>query len=179
MERVEIRLSGTGGQGLILGAMILAESLIAEGLHVAQSQAYEPVSRGGVSRSDLVAGSALPEYPLVTELDALLLLDQCAVDVSAGLVRAGGLVLLDVERVPQPPPGELRRVALPLVATARRVGSVRVANMVALGALAELGGFCTLDSLRAAVRGGVPAAFLEPSLAGLDAGAELARTLSA
>ena len=176
MEHVEIRLSGTGGQGLILGAMILAEALIAEGHQVAQSQAFEPVSRGGVSRSDLVAGTAMPEYPLVTALDVLLVLDQCAVEVSQGLVRSGGLVLVDAERVPHPPDGQLRRVALPLVATALRVGNARVANMVALGAMAVLGGLCALDALERAVRAGVPPAFLEPSVAALAAGADLAQT---
>lgn len=175
MTHLEIRLSGTGGQGLILGAMILAEALIADGRHVAQSQAFEPVSRGGVSRSDLVVDDATPAYPLVTSLDVLLVLDQCAVEVSRGLVRPGGLVLVDAERVPEPPSGDVRRVTLPLVATAKRVGNARVANMAALGALVELAGLCRPESLEAAVRAGVPAAYLEPSLAALAAGAELAR----
>jgi 2-oxoglutarate ferredoxin oxidoreductase subunit gamma len=174
VEHVEIRLSGSGGQGLLLGALILAEALMAEGYLVAQSQAFEPVSRGGVSRSDLVADRAAPDYPLVTALDALLVLDQCAVEVSRGLTRPGALVLVDSERVPEPPRGEVRLHALGLLEAARRVGNPRVANMAALGALARLGGWCGLESLRAAVRNSVPPPFVEASLAALAAGDALA-----
>ena len=52
----EIRLSGTGGQGLQLAMRVLAEALLHEAHHVAYSQSYEPTSRGGVSRADLVLG---------------------------------------------------------------------------------------------------------------------------
>lgn len=175
MDELQIRLSGTGGQGLILGALILAEALMAEGWQVAQSQAFEPVSRGGVSRSDLVAGRTAPAYPLASELAHLLVLDQCAVEVSVGLLRPGATVLVDAERVTAPPAGDIALHALPLVETARRVGNPRVANMAALGALARLGGLCGLASLQAAVRTSVPAAFVQASLAALEAGDALAR----
>jgi len=174
MDHTEIRLSGTGGQGLILGALVLAEAMIAEGRSVAQSQAFEPVSRGGVSRSDLVASDSTPDYPLVTQLDVLLILDQYAVEVSEGLVRAGGLVLVDAERVTEPPRGEFRLHALPFTETARQLGNLRVTNMVALGAMAALGGLCGPDALQSAVRKGVPAAFADVSLAALAEGATLA-----
>ncbi len=179
MEHREIRLSGSGGQGLILGALILAEALIAEGYKVAQSQAFEPVSRGGVSRSDLVVGKATPEYPLVTELDLLLVLDQAAVEVSEGLMRPGAIVLVDAERVTRPPAGDVRIHALPLLETARRAGNVRVANMAALGAMAHLGGLCGLEALQSAVRESVPPAFVDASLEALAAGETLGRTAGA
>ena len=65
-KQLEIRLSGSGGQGLILAAGILAEALVAEGRSAAQSQSYEPTSRGGLSRSDLVVSDGEADYPLVT-----------------------------------------------------------------------------------------------------------------
>ncbi len=176
MEHFEIRLSGIGGQGLILGALVLAEALIAEGYKVAQSQAFEPVSRGGVSRSDLVVGKAAPEYPLATELDLLLVLDQCAVEVSEGLVRPGGLVVVDAEQVPRPPGGDVVIHALPLLETARRVGNVRVANMAALGAMARLGALCPPETLQSVVRENIPPAFLDASLEALALGDALACT---
>ena len=53
-SRIEIRIGGTGGQGLILSAKMLADALAAAGKHVAQSQTYEPTSRGGFCNADLV-----------------------------------------------------------------------------------------------------------------------------
>ena len=66
-REIEIRLCGSGGQGLLVAGAILAEALTLEGLRVAQSQSFEPTSRGGMSRTDLVGsdgtvGSFIAEH---------------------------------------------------------------------------------------------------------------------
>ena len=49
-DRIEIRLSGSGGQGMVLGAIILAEAAaIYDGKNATQSQSYGPEARGGSS----------------------------------------------------------------------------------------------------------------------------------
>ena len=57
--RTEIRLAGSGGQGLITAGVILAE---AAGLHggkeVSQTQSYGPEARGGASRADVIISTA-------------------------------------------------------------------------------------------------------------------------
>jgi 2-oxoglutarate ferredoxin oxidoreductase subunit gamma len=171
-EPIEVRLSGSGGQGLQLSARILAEAFVLEGRTVAQSQSFEPTSRGGVSRSDLVVGDGPIAYPLVTALDHLLVLDQIAVAVSAHLLKRGASVLVDNERVPSPPAGEVSVCALPLCETARALGNERVANVVALGALA--GGLCADAALERAVRALVPRKFVDLNLEALAAGRRLA-----
>ena len=173
MEHVEIRLSGSGGQGLILGAIVLSEALSAEGYQVAHSQAFEPVSRGGVSRSDVVADRRSVDYPLATALDMLLVLDDCASGLSQGLLRSGALVLVD-QGLAQAPAGDVTVYRLPLIESAHALGNARVANMAALGAMARLGQLCRMDSLRDAVRRTVPGAFVELSLGALAAGEALA-----
>ena len=45
----EFRLSGSGGQGLILAGVILAEAALKDGKNVVQSQSYGPEARGGAS----------------------------------------------------------------------------------------------------------------------------------
>ncbi|MCP5115732.1 MAG: 2-oxoacid:ferredoxin oxidoreductase subunit gamma, partial [bacterium] len=65
-DNLEIRLSGAGGQGLILGGLILAEALVKDGWDVAKWQNFEPLSRGGASRSDLVASRGGVDFPLIT-----------------------------------------------------------------------------------------------------------------
>ena len=50
---------------------ILADALGHETLNVAESQSYEPTSRGGLSRADLVASNAEVDYPLASDLDYL------------------------------------------------------------------------------------------------------------
>ncbi len=172
---IQVRLSGSGGQGLILSGRVLAAALVLEGKRVAQSQSYEPTSRGGLSRSDLVIGNEIPDYPLVTALDYLVILDACAAAVSTPVLRPGATVLTDDLRVPEPPSGDFTVHSLPLAETARALGNERATNMVALGALIGLTGICAFASLEQAVRGGVPKRFLELNLTAIDAGRQLLR----
>ena len=173
-QDIEIRVSGSGGQGLLLSAHILAHALILEGRKVAQSQSYEPTSRGGMSRSDLIVSDGDVDYPLATALDYLLILDQVAIEASERLIKPGATVLVDAARVPSPPKGDFTVHSVPFTETARAVGSERAANMVALGALVETSGICRHDSLEEAIRTDTPAKFLEVNLEALQKGYNLA-----
>mgnify|MGYP000247550504 CR=1 FL=1 len=169
----EIRLSGTGGQGLGLGGKMLAAALSSEGLHVAQSQSYEPTSRGGMSRSDLVVTAHRADYPLATSFDYLLILDQRAVSISEGMINSDAIVLVDEELVPDPPEGDFRVHALPLSKTAIALGNLRVTNVVSLGALIALADICSLETLETAIRRVTPKKYAQMNLAAVRAGFEL------
>ena len=151
-REIEIRLCGIGGQGLLVAGAILANALMREGLRVAQSQSFEPTSRGGMSRTDLVASDGIVDFPLATALDCALILDQIAVWPTVGLVKRRGLVLVDQERVPRPPKGDFALHALALCESAKGLGEGRVANLVGLGALARLGGLSSDEIGRASCR---------------------------
>ncbi len=169
----EIRLSGTGGQGLGLSGKMLAAALSSEGMHVAQSQSYEPTSRGGMSRSDLVVSRETADYPLATGLDYLLILDKRAMSISEGMINKDALVLVDEELVPEPPSGEFRVHSLPLSKTAISLGNLRVTNVVSLGALIALGDICDLQTMEAAIRRNTPAKYAQMNLDAVRAGFEL------
>jgi 2-oxoglutarate ferredoxin oxidoreductase subunit gamma len=175
MSGFEIRFSGAGGQGLQLCAKLLSAALAREGKTVAASQAYEPTSRGGLSRSDMVVSAeGAAEYPLVTALDYLIVLDRAAVGVSEGLVREGGLILADARRVDRMPKGKYEIRQMSFSETAMRLGNERVANVIALAALVALSGVCTRDTLEQTIRAGVPRQFLDLNLEALQEGFGLA-----
>ena len=171
--RMEIRIGGTGGQGLILSAKMLADALAAAGRRVAQSQTYEPTSRGGFCNSDLVVSDGEVDYPLATALDCLVLLDRMAVKPSWPLMKAGALVIADTRLCPELPKGKYRGYHLPLSRTAIELGSERVANIVALGALAQIAGLCERKALEQAVRAETPRSFLDINMDALAAGYKL------
>src|SRR3989338_8783389 len=120
--RMEIRIGGTGGQGLILSAKILADALAAAGKRIAQSQTYEPTSRGGFCNSDLVVSEDEVDYPLATALDCLVLLDRMAVKPSWPLLKPDALVIADTRLCPELPKekkgAKYRGYHLPLTRTA-------------------------------------------------------------
>jgi 2-oxoglutarate ferredoxin oxidoreductase subunit gamma len=169
-SRIEIRIGGTGGQGLLLSAKMLADALAAGGLHVAQSQSYEPTSRGGFCNADLVVSDATVDFPLATALDFLVLLDRLAVKPSWGLLKPGALVIADTRLCPELPDGDYRRYHLPLSRTALQLGSERVTNIVALGALVALSGICDRQRIEEAVRAETPRGFLDLNMDALNAG---------
>ena len=176
-SRIEIRIGGTGGQGLILCAKMLADALAATGKRVAQSQTYEPTSRGGFCNSDLVISAGEVDFPLATAVDYLVLLDRLAVQPSWPLLKRGALVIADTRLCPELPEGDrnvhYRIHHLPLSRTAIELGSERVANIVALGALAALSGVCERKALEQAVRAETPKSFLDLNLDALAAGYRL------
>ncbi len=177
MEHYEIRLSGTGGQGLLLSGMTLSEALIGEGRLASQSQSYEPTSRGGLSRADLVVSDTAVDYPLVTALDFLLVLDPIAVAASEGLVKDDAIVLIDSGRVPSYPTGPWRLHALPMEQAAHDIGNPRATNMVALGAILALTDLCRTESLEQAMRGRSPKGFLQSNLDAMARGWQMAQNL--
>jgi 2-oxoglutarate ferredoxin oxidoreductase subunit gamma len=174
-RRQEIRIAGTGGQGLLLAGRMLAEALVAAGRRVAQSQTYEPTSRGGYCNADLVVGDGEVDYPLATALDALVLLDRLAVAPSWPLLTPGALVIADTRLCPELPAGDVRALHLPLTRTAIELGSERVANIVALAALAALAELCDHETLSRAVRAETPHSFVTLNLDALAAGRQLAQ----
>ena len=173
-KRIEIRIGGTGGQGLILSAKMLAAALAAADRQVAQSQTYEPTSRGGFCSSDLVIADAEVDYPLATALDCLVLLDRMAIKPSWPLLKDGALVIADTRLCPELPKGDYRIHHLPLTRTAIDVGSERVANIIALGALVAHAKLCEQHVVEQAVRAETPKSFLDLNLDAFAAGYKLA-----
>ncbi len=170
MDNCEIRFSGSGGQGLILSAKFLSAALMSQGYNVAQSQSYEPVSRGGLSRSDLVVSKGQAAYPLSRGIEYLMILDGAAAQASNGLLGKGSLVMVDAELVPEPPKGDFTLLSLPFVETARKLGNKRVANIVALSALVAQSGICTPDALEQVVRSKTPPKFARLNMEAFEAG---------
>lgn len=82
MERYEIRLSGSGGQGLIIAGIILAEAAgIYDGKFVCQTQSYGPEARGGASKAEVVISDEEIDYPKAIKPDLLLAMNQKSCDV--------------------------------------------------------------------------------------------------
>ena len=68
----ELRLSGTGGQGLITAGIILAEAALLDGKLAIQSQSYGPEARGGASKAEVIISDEAIHFPKVTDPNLLL-----------------------------------------------------------------------------------------------------------
>jgi 2-oxoglutarate ferredoxin oxidoreductase subunit gamma len=93
---IEIRLSGTGGQGMILAGIILGEAAsIHEDYHALQTQSYGPEARGGASKSEILISEHDIEYPRVTKPDLLLALSQRACDSYTSDLTETSILMVD------------------------------------------------------------------------------------
>ena len=173
-ERYEMRFAGSGGQGVILASVILAEAAVIAGLNTVQSQAYGPEARGGVSKAETIVSRGEIWYSKVTRPDFLLALTQASLDAYTKTLASGAVVMFDDSlRCPALPEGT-SAFAVPILRTAKEVvGKAFTANIVAIGAInAALRLFddaCLLE----AVRRHIPAGTEEINKKALDAGAAL------
>lgn len=163
---------------MILAGIILSEAVLLDGKWAAQSQAFEPLSRGGLSRTDIVVSSKMVDYPLVTKLDVLLVLDPLAAGMSEGMLADDAEVLLDGGCVELAVFQAFRTIELPLVETARALGNLRATNMVALGALVASTDVCRRESLATAIRGHGPRGFESVNLEAMERGYRMGADVS-
>ena len=158
-DPVQVRFSGSGGQGLITAGVILAEAAMLEGLNVVQTQTYGPEARLGSSKSEVIISKGTIAYPEVTSPDILVAMSLEAARKLAPKVRPGTLVILDSTSVPGDVETPGRLVRLPITATAAAAGGKVTANIVALAAMNALAPVVSAESLRTAIAARVPARF--------------------
>ena len=176
--RYEARLSGSGGQGMILAGVILAEAAgIFDGKFVTQTQSYGPEARGGASRSDVIISDEEIDYPKAEELDLLLTLTQQAYDSYYKLLKPGKILIYDCDYVsPTKKDADYEVAGYPITAVAREyVGKEIVANIVALGIIAEKTKIVTRGAIENAVLQRVPKGTEALNRRALEVGYELAQ----
>jgi 2-oxoglutarate ferredoxin oxidoreductase subunit gamma len=175
-ERFEVRLAGTGGQGMILAGIILAEAAaIGAGKNVAQTQSYGPEARGGASKAEVIIADGEIDYPKVIQADLLLAMSQEACDRYGQVVKPEGWLLVDeshVKRIPRHP----RTVRVPITRIAEEeIGRRITANIVGLGLIVGLTEVVPHAAVVQAVEKRVPAGTKEINRQAIEAGLALAQ----
>jgi 2-oxoglutarate ferredoxin oxidoreductase subunit gamma len=176
-NRYEIRLSGSGGQGIILSGIILAEAL---GLYgekfVAQTQSYGPEARGGASKAEVIVSDEEIDYPKAIKLDLLLAMNQKACDEYYRDLKEDGLLIVDSTFVTQVPTS--KAIQIPFTRIAReKFRKEIVANIISLGAITEFIDIISPKAMEEAVLARVPKGTEKLNRDALTAGWMAAREL--
>lgn len=175
MQTQRIILSGSGGQGVITAAIILAEAAVLyEDLNAIQTQSYGPESRGGATRADVIISDAPIYYPKVDQPNLAACLTQEAYNRYSRSIRPGGLLLTERHFVRQDPRVDARQVELGMYETVLKdIGKPIVFNICMLGALIGLTGLIRSESIARVLESRVPAAFLNMNRMALQAGLDM------
>ncbi len=152
-DYLELRLSGSGGQGMMLAGTFLAEAAgIYEDKHIVLCKSYGPEARGGACRSEVIISSEPIVYPEVQEPDLVLAMTQEACDKYYEDLKSGGIMIIDPEHVRDIPDINGKVYEIPLTQIARdTVGNEITANVVALGALTAIVDWISPEALKSAI----------------------------
>ncbi|MGD8703350.1 MAG: 2-oxoacid:acceptor oxidoreductase family protein [Desulfosarcina sp.] len=177
MERCRMVFSGSGGQGVITAAIILAESAVLhEGLTAVQTQAYGAAARGGATRSDVIISDTTINYPKVIQPNVLVCLTQESYNKYCDIIRPGGLLITDTRFVkPQLKVDAIQR-ELPMYRTVMdRIGKPIVFNICMLGTVVGLTGLVRPESIMKVLTTRIPSGFVEMNRQALEVGLELGK----
>jgi 2-oxoglutarate ferredoxin oxidoreductase subunit gamma len=170
-ERYEVILAGSGGQGLVLSGIMLAEAAILEGKNVVQSVSYGIASRGGFSMAGVIIDREEIIFQEVENADIVLALTEEAMEKFQGLSERGAAVVYDTTLL-KPRQGE-RLYGKPFTDMASRLGHVGMANIIALGYMAKANGMVGTASLAEVIKRRFSGSVLDANLKALQAGVEL------
>ncbi len=167
--------SGTGGQGVITAAIVLSEAaLYYEGLNAVQTQVYGPEARGGSARSDVILADSEIWFPKVLEPNVAVCLSQQAYDKFSGVVRPGGIIVVDPHYVQIHRNISSRQFQIPIHDTVREAtGQALGLNMCMLGAVIRLIPIVSPDSMRQAIVERFDERFANTNLTAFDRGLAL------
>jgi len=177
MERVRIVFSGSGGQGVITAAILLAEAAVLyEGLEATQSQSYGPEARGGATRSDVIITDRPIRFPKVIQPNILICLTQESYNKFCGIIRPGGMLLTDSRFVTTERKVDARQFELPMFRTVMdKIGKPIVFNIFMLGTLIGLTDLMRAESIMKVLEKRIPSHFLEMNRKALELGLELGK----
>jgi len=137
-SEMKIIIGGFGGQGVVLAGTVLAKAAMSEDKHVTQMVSYGAEMRGGTANSTVVISDAEIASPVIERPDAAILLNQPSLDKFEERIVSGGLAIINSSLVSREVQRrDLEVVKIAATEIANRLGNVRVANIVALGAFIE------------------------------------------
>ena len=175
MERCRLVFSGSGGQGVITAAIILAEAAVLhEGLVATQSQTYGPEARGGATRSDIIIADSEIHYPKVRQPNVLVCLTQEAYAKFNTIIRPGGLLLADSRYVQTYAKVDARQVRIPMYERVmEEIGKPIVFNICMLGTVLGMTDLVSPASIMKSLEARIPAGFLDLNRKALELGIAL------
>ena len=181
MQRYRLVFSGSGGQGVITAAIILADAAVVhENLNAVQSQSYGAAARGGATRSDVIISGDIIDFPKVIQPNGLICLTQEAYSKFQNIIRPGGLLITDSRWVETSRKVDANQIELPMYESVmEKIGKPIVFNICMLGAVIAMTRLVKPESIMATLEDRIPANFLSMNQTALAVGMELAEPYAA
>lgn len=172
MKELRVKISGFGGQGIILSSYIVGKAAsIFDGKNASMTQAYGPEARGGACSSQVVISPHEVDYPLVDETEVLIAMSQEGYDKFLHILLEDGILLYDSDLVTNLQSHKsFKTRKIPATRIAEELGKKIVANIVMLGFATAQAKIASPEAMKQAIIGSVPAKFKELNIKAFDYG---------
>jgi len=180
MERTRLVFSGSGGQGVITAAIILATAAVLfENKNAIQSQSYGAAARGGATRTDIIIDDSEIFFPKVIQPNILVTLTQESYNKFAPIIRPGGLLLVDSKYVSIGKKVDAKHITLPMFDTVmKEIGKPIVFNICMLGVLIGISNLVKPVSILKVLETTIPEDFMAMNKKALDLGLAMGKKQS-
>ena len=155
-KRWEVRLIGTGGQGIVTVSIILANAAVSEGNNVVQSQNYGPEVRGGHSTAYVIASDNSILYPKIDSPNVMLVMSNTHYEKYLPEISDDGMLIMNGDAGDRALPDNVYFVPITDIAH-DKVQRPITANIVSLGVLVGITGMVSEKTALEAMKKAVPA----------------------
>lgn len=177
--RKELRVAGSGGQGVITIARLIGRAAVLhDKRNAVLTEDYGPEKTGGWSRADVVIDAEEIGYPIVENPDVLIALSQDGFERFMDTPKPDALVFIEKDLVRSEGHGDRPAQRVPAIEIARELGNKLAANMVMLGAVVEITRLVSPEAARRALMETTPAARRAMNEAAFDRGIALGKSLA-
>jgi 2-oxoglutarate ferredoxin oxidoreductase subunit gamma len=140
--------SGFGGQGVLSMGSTLATAAMLQGRYVTYLPAYGVEVRGGTANCTVVVSDEEIASPVASDPEFLVAMNQPSFSRFQGILQAGGLLCANASLVnTEPARNDIEVLSIPTSELAEELGSIKVANMVMLGALLRASNMILFDAM--------------------------------
>ena len=172
-------MAGFGGQGIISMGQTWVYAAMKEGLEVTFFPFYGAEKRGGIARASVIVSNDEIASPLVTQAHSVVVMSADSLDIGEEVAAPDALLLLNSDLVKAGHErADLRVIRIPCNSIATKIGDLRIANMVMMGALAEATGALELAHLEVVLKSYFPKSkhgLIPMNIAAVEAGREAVR----
>ncbi|HOK94623.1 MAG TPA: 2-oxoacid:acceptor oxidoreductase family protein [Anaerohalosphaeraceae bacterium] len=148
MNETKVLVAGTGGQGVVVIGNILARAAVIENKNVVGMVAYGAEMRGGTAYAAIIISNEEIGSPIVDRPHIAIILNQPSLDKFEEDILPGGLALINTAMVAKPVKRlGLQRIEVAATQIAHDLGNVKVANIVAIGALIKHTNLLSMSSV--------------------------------
>jgi len=179
---INMIVSGFGGQGTLFAGQVMAYAALDAGKQVTWIPSYGPEMRGGTARCTVTISDEEIGSPMTSNPAIVLAMNLPSLDMYEPLIASGGLMIVNSSLIPRKlERDDVRDFYIPAAEMAEEIGSVRLANMLMIGALLEAEEILPLDIVKKSLEEHIPERHkntLPNNFKAMDQGAAYIRELS-